>query len=97
MFTEPLLGARCPARYWGHNCEDHRSGPSFHGASVWWGWEIAANGPAPITQKYVKYLWGAQHGIKCCPQLFHWILTMVRQGKNNDLHVTEEETGAQKV
>lgn len=31
------------------------------------------------------------------PKLFHLILTTVLRGRNNDLRITEEDTGAQKV
>lgn len=31
------------------------------------------------------------------PKSFHFILTTVLRGRNNDLRITEEDTGAQKV
>lgn len=73
--------------------------PAFMEPRVWWGWGISANGLSCAYRIEVLLsiyhvlgmIWSAAH------KLFHLILTVVLQGRNSDLQITEEETKVQKV
>ena len=73
--------------------------PGFMEPRVWWGWGISANG---LSCAYcIEVLLSIYHVLgmirSAAHKLFHLILTIVLQGRNNDLQITEEETKVQKV
>lgn len=73
--------------------------PAFMEPRVWWGWGISANG-LPCAC-HIGVLLSVYHVLgmlrSAAYNLFHLALTIVLQGRNNDLQVTEEETKVQKV